>query len=80
MLPVAKVKQTVHPTYEVFKFKKTSKSEAKKILGLKNKVILHFGFVREYKELKSLIEALPKVLEKVNANLLIVGEFWVGKN
>ena len=79
LLPSAKVKQTVHPTYEIFGFKKTSKSEAKKILGLKNKVVLHFGFVREYKGLKLLIEAMPKVLEKVNAKLLIVGEFWEGK-
>ena len=80
MLPSANVKQASHPAYEVFKSKKISKLEAKKNLGLKNKVILHFGFVREYKGLKSLIETLPKVLEKVNANLLIVGEFWVGKN
>lgn len=79
ILPGAEVKQTVHPTYEVFKFTKISESEAKKGLELKNKVVLHFGFVREYKGLKILIEAMPKVLEKLNVNLLIAGEFWDDK-
>ena len=79
ILPGARVKQTVHPTYEVFKFNKISNSEAKKGLELKNKVVLHFGFVREYKGLKILIEAMPKVLEKLDVNLLIAGEFWDDK-
>jgi glycosyltransferase involved in cell wall biosynthesis len=39
-------------------------------------VILFFGFVRPYKGLNYLIDALPLVLEKQDVHLLIAGEFW----
>ncbi len=74
IFPDAKVVKNVHPTYEVFKSK-----DKKKDLGLKlrEKVLLFFGFVREYKGLKYLLKALPKILEKYpELDLLIVGEFW----
>lgn len=40
-------------------------------------VVLFFGFVRPYKGLDYLIQALPLVLEKLPVHLLVVGEFWV---
>lgn len=71
-------KQTVHPTYNVFKQKDISKNEARKVLGLSLTVpvLLFFGFIREYKGLRHLIDALPAV-KKVHPDieLLIVGEF-----
>jgi glycosyltransferase involved in cell wall biosynthesis len=42
-------------------------------------VLLFFGFVREYKGLRYLLEALPDVLKTVNVTLLVVGEFWKDK-
>jgi glycosyltransferase involved in cell wall biosynthesis len=42
-------------------------------------VALFFGFVRPYKGLRDLLEALPAVLEQVGLQLLIVGEFWHDK-
>ena len=41
----------VHPTYEAFAFEKLSKEEARKLLGIpeEQRVVLFFGFVREYK-------------------------------
>jgi glycosyltransferase involved in cell wall biosynthesis len=38
--------------------------------------LLFFGFVRPYKGLEYLIQALPLVLEKLPAHVVIVGEFW----
>ena len=56
-----------------------SRQEAKRQLGLNGNIILFFGFVRPYKGLKYLIDAMPTILKKVELKLLIVGEFWEDK-
>lgn len=55
--------------------------KARRRLGLapKKPVALFFGFVRPYKGLRFLLEAMPEVLAQVEMHLLIVGEFWEGK-
>jgi glycosyltransferase involved in cell wall biosynthesis len=68
-----------HPTYADLSGDRYSKAEAKKILALKGPVLLFFGFVREYKGLGVLLDALPVVLEKKNITLMVVGEFWKDK-
>ena len=71
-------KQTVHPTYNVFKLENISKEEARKRLDIKpeKKILLFFGFVREYKGLKYLIQAMPEVMRRVEGiELLIAGDF-----
>lgn len=75
--------QTVHPTYNAFKLSDLSMSEARKRLMLHpaEKVLLFFGFVREYKGLKHLIHALPRVGEELDSvKLLIVGDFGEDKD
>jgi len=75
-------KRVLFPIYHMFKFTRISKSQARKILNLntKDKIVLFFGYVREYKGLMYLIRAMPKVLKKVpTVQLLIVGEFWEDK-
>ncbi len=70
--------KTVHPTYHAFKICNLSKEESRRQLklGLDEKVLLFFGFVREYKGLKHLIRALPEVVGRLgDIRLLIVGEF-----
>jgi glycosyltransferase involved in cell wall biosynthesis len=39
-------------------------------------VLLFFGFVRPYKGLEYLIQALPHVLKQLPVHLLVAGEFW----
>ncbi len=71
-------RQTVHPTYNAFMIENMSKEEARKRLGisLKQKVLLFFGFIREYKGLKYLIEAMPSIVNRIaDTKLLIVGDF-----
>ena len=71
-------RQTVHPTYNAFKIENLSKEEARKRLHIESekKVLLFFGFIREYKGLKYLIQAMPEIVNKIeNAELLVVGDF-----
>ncbi|MBW9220859.1 glycosyltransferase family 4 protein, partial [Methanothermococcus sp. SCGC AD-155-M21] len=76
------IRYNPHPIYDVFKVQSISEENAKKMLNIpKNaKVLLFFGYVRKYKGLIYLIQAMPKIVEKIpEVYLLIVGEFWDSK-
>ena len=78
ILPGARFEQAVHPTYNVFKFENMSKEKARQLLQIpmEEKVLLFFGFVREYKGLKYLIHALPRIRKECeNIRLFVVGDF-----
>jgi glycosyltransferase involved in cell wall biosynthesis len=77
-LPWARIKGTSHPPYDIFSQAPMSREQARAKLGLQKDepVILFFGFVRRYKGLRYLIEALSLVRKKLPAKLLVVGEFW----
>lgn len=71
-------KQTVHPTYNAFKLKSMSKLEARHILNIKDdeKILLFFGFVRDYKGLKHIIYAMPEIKKHLpEVKLYVVGDF-----
>ena len=70
--------QVLHPLYDNFGAP-VSKEEARKLLGLKQeeKIILFFGFIRKYKGLDILFEAMKKIKEgNGNIKLLVAGEFY----
>ncbi|MCR5358135.1 MAG: glycosyltransferase family 4 protein [Lachnospiraceae bacterium] len=80
--PDADYKVQVHPTYSVFNFDDLDKEGARKLLGIGNeeRVMLFFGFVREYKGLKHLIKAMDilkrgQFKDKAMPGLYIVGDF-----
>lgn len=78
IIPNAVFQQTVHPTYNAFKFENMSIKKAREHLKIEKieKVLLFFGFVREYKGLKYLIQAMPIIMEVYpDIKLLIVGDF-----
>ncbi len=77
-LPWARIKGTTHPPYDIFTREPLPQAQAREKLGLKpdEKVILFFGFVRRYKGLKYLIDALAEARKELPAKLLVVGEFW----
>lgn len=78
LFPKADYKVTPHPTYNIFQFEHMDKSEARKRLQLSvdSKMILFFGFVRPYKGLKYLLQALPDCCDKAdNLQLYVVGDF-----
>ncbi|HMQ70173.1 MAG TPA: glycosyltransferase [Ignavibacteria bacterium] len=71
-----------HPVYNIFG-DKVEKTEAKDFIkkeydiDLQNeKVILFFGYIRKYKGLNYLIDAMPEILKKVKLKLLVVGEYY----
>ena len=73
---------TPHPTYNTFRFEGLCKAQARERLHMSGeaKILLFFGFVREYKGLKYLLQAMPAILDKVgNAQLWVVGEFGEDK-
>lgn len=76
VFPKAKIKKTFHPTYEIFKLRKLTKTAAQKKLGISGNTILFFGYIRPYKGLRYLLQALPLVLKKIDVTLLVAGEFW----
>ena len=70
--------RTVHPTYNAFRLEGISRATARERLGIdaKEKVLLFFGFVREYKGLKHMIHALPEIVSaQPDVKLYIVGDF-----
>jgi glycosyltransferase involved in cell wall biosynthesis len=65
-----------HPLYDNFGAI-ISKSEARKHLGLNetDKIVLFFGFIREYKGLDLLLEAIP-LLKDTSIKVMVAGEFY----
>lgn len=67
-----------HPLYDNFG-EKISKQEARKYLNLNqaDKIILFFGFIRQYKGLDLLLKAMADDrIKKENIRLLVAGEFY----
>ncbi len=78
----ARALAAVHPTYNAFKIRDIGYEEARKRLGIgaEEKMLLFFGFVRPYKGLMYLLEAMPEVQKRLpQAQLWIVGDFGEAK-
>lgn len=76
--PDAVCRRTALPTYDAFRLQGLTRQEARNQLNLdeKEKVLLFFGLVREYKGLPYLLDAIPKISRAVpDVKLLIAGDF-----
>ncbi len=72
-----RVRTAFHPTYvDLSNLKTISKKSAKQTLKVSSQVLLFFGFVRPYKGLRTLLLALPDILQEKKVTLIIAGEFW----
>jgi len=79
LYPNAKNKVLPHPIYSNFG-DPVEKAEAKSFLKITDeKIILFFGFIRDYKGLDILIEAMSILKDKLNVKLLVAGEFYSNK-
>ena len=78
LFPKKKTVHGFHPVYNCYNFGKFTKVSAKSELKLSGKkVILFFGYIKQYKGLELLIRSLPDVVNKIeNTHLLIVGEVY----
>ncbi|HEX9637839.1 MAG TPA: glycosyltransferase [Acidobacteriota bacterium] len=79
--PGARIYLNPHPTYEVFAAgPRWPNQAAKAALGLGGKrVLLHFGFIRDYKGLDHLLRAMERLEPQAGYHLLLVGEFYVDR-
>lgn len=77
ILPKAKYTYAPHPVYEIFG-ERLDKLTARKHLNLNyEKIILFFGYIRKYKGLNILLEAISLIAKNQTApHLLVVGEFY----
>ncbi len=79
--PTKPAQLVAHPLYDNFG-EKISKEEARGKLGIKNeeKVLLFFGFIRKYKGLDILLDAMKILIQSqlptAKYKLLIAGEFY----
>lgn len=84
MYPGKKVFRSTLPIYDCYGFEYTlTKNQAREKLNIpfNKKVVLFFGYIRAYKGLMFLIEAMKKLLEEDDSYfLLIVGEFYESKD
>ncbi len=77
--PGASFRQTPHPAYVNFG-PPLAKAEARRKLGLGDKpVLLYFGFIRPYKGVLTLLDALPAINARLGATTIIAGEFYESK-
>jgi D-inositol-3-phosphate glycosyltransferase len=75
-VPNAIYKRVALPMFSLFK-ERIPKAAAKKELGITDeKVIMFFGYIRQYKGLHVLIDAMNIVKEKMKLRLLVCGEFY----
>jgi len=66
-----------HPIYDFFGTGSVTKEWARRTIGAGDgPLLLFFGYIRAYKGLVYLIEAMPLIREKVPAKLLVIGEFY----
>lgn len=80
--PQAKYVVTPHPTYNAFKMQNMSREEARQLLDVDTQtpMLLFFGFVREYKGLKYLLDAMKKIKTGLSdVQLWVVGDFGEDK-
>jgi len=76
MLPRARYRHVPHPVYNIFGAA-SDKAQARARLGITDeRVILFFGYVRRYKGLHVLLQAMPDLLTHIPVRLLVVGEFY----
>ncbi|MBU0474910.1 MAG: glycosyltransferase [Bacteroidetes bacterium] len=76
LYPNAKQKLLFHPVYSNFG-ESVSKQISRDKLNLKSdKIMLFFGFIRDYKGLDILLEAIALIKNKMDFTLVVAGEFY----
>jgi glycosyltransferase involved in cell wall biosynthesis len=78
MVPGARVTTAFLPSLSGLAGAAPDRTEARRMLGLGpgGAVLLFFGFVRPYKGLRHLLDAMPGILTRHSVRLLVAGEFW----
>lgn len=76
LFPQANYKNVAHPVYNIFG-DPIDKQTARTMLGIAaERVVLFFGYVRAYKGLNVLLDAMSMLAQETRIHLMIVGEFY----
>lgn len=74
--PDAEYREVPHPVYSIFP-PGHGREEARARLGVRSRrVVLFFGFIRAYKGLLNLIQAIGRLEPELDVGLLVGGEFY----
>ena len=65
-----------HPIYEIFGNAIGKREARDRIKVRESHVMLFFGYIRKYKGLHTLLEAMPEILRRTRVKLLVVGECY----
>ena len=65
-----------HPVYEIFGAPVEKKSARARLNIRDERILLFFGYIRSYKGLHVMIDAMKELKRSVNVKLLVVGEFY----
>ena len=78
--PTATCELVPHPVFHTFG-ERVPKADARRALGMDPdaRILLFFGFVRDYKGLDVLLDAMPRIAQETGATLLVLGEFYAGR-
>ena len=76
ILPEARVEFNPMPVFDLFREGDLGRADARRRLGVDGNIILFFGLVRAYKGLTTLLDAFALCAERLEATLLVVGEFY----
>lgn len=78
LVPGPPVRRTPLPLYDfLVPPSPPDRATARRQLGLGDgPVLLFFGLIRPYKGLRTLLEAVPRILERWKVTVLVVGEFY----
>jgi glycosyltransferase involved in cell wall biosynthesis len=79
LLPLARYEVAPHPVYHAFG-QGIPQDRARGALGITDRhVLLFFGYIRKYKGLPVLLDALGALRSRLDVHLLVVGEFFEGE-
>jgi glycosyltransferase involved in cell wall biosynthesis len=80
LVPGVRYRHVPHPVYNIFGTGIPA-SLARQRLGIEeDRVLLFFGYVRRYKGLHVLLQAMPAILQTMRVRLLVVGEFYADED
>lgn len=80
LVPDARYRKVPHPVYNIFG-EPVDKHAARRRLGITaERVLLFFGYVRPYKGLNVMLEAMVQIITRMKAALYVVGEFYDDKD
>ncbi|HYE58656.1 MAG TPA: glycosyltransferase, partial [Rhodothermales bacterium] len=76
MRPGLPLYEGFHPVYDIFQ-PAIPPAEARAVLGLPDgRTLLFFGYIRPYKGLDVLLDAMPEIHRRTGARLIVAGEFY----